>query len=544
LAGFRSIPAKFRGTLRAFASSLAGPGRPPKLRPAVQRDRKPPEVPGLPPAPQLYRLDNVEVFAVGEHRDGDGTWTADQLRAMERNFKLHKSLESPQRGRIYSTLVIEPPKKPAADAAVGHFGDGDKWWEDTSAPCSGLVEDLRFDPDGIARADIGSVPAEVAEAIRDGKLFTVSAIIYDEPPPGCPGSGPCLKQVGFLGGELPQVKTIRPLPLPRPHSESVTLKATRPHAPGPGVHVHAESDRGAAGWLLERQYAEADMAKDGENGSASAGEKGGADPGKITDVRGLCLYLLKIAGDYTPAMDDPAVYPDQALIDQVIKVADEDQGGGQDDTPPEGMGDLGTPADTGLVNVHGDGKGGNKPKVTTMSDKNLSDVEKRVARMLEEGRQELAREWERFRKEVSGTNATIRGQRQQAFSETVKGWVREQVERGCLPAKCLTGPGDQDYDPAHPALWEAAVAACPNGPDEVVRSYSDGKGGTVKQTAYDRWRNSVPLAPERTYSETLEQPDPGKTERDQLSQGVHAFGDKYFAGRPGFKPLAGKGTNS
>jgi hypothetical protein len=469
------------------------------------------------------------VFAVGEHRDGDGTWTADQLRAMEQNFKLHKSLEPPQRGRIYSTLVIEPPKRPAADATLGHFGDGDKWWEDTSAPCSGLVEDLRFDPDGIARADIGSVPAEVAEAIRDGKLFTVSAIIYDGPPPGCPGSGPCLKQVGFLGGELPQVKTIRPLPLPRPHSESVKLKATRPHAPGPGVHIHAE----------------ADMGKDGENGTADTGKGTEADPGEITDVRGLCLHLLKIAGDYTPAMDDPAVYPDRALIDQVLKIADEEQGEGEG-TQPEGMGDIGTPAETGLVNVHSDGKGG-KPKVTAMSDKNLSDLEKRLdqgLKLLEEGRQELTREREQFRKEVSGHNATIRGQRQQAFSETVKGWVREQVDAGRLPAKCLLGPGDQDYDPAHPALWEAAVAACPNGPDEVVRSYADGKGGTVRQTAYDRWRNSVPLAPERTYSETLEQPEPGKTEREQLGQGVRTFGDKYFSGRPGFKPLAAKGSGN
>jgi hypothetical protein len=252
----------------------------PRPHATVRPAGRPPHVPGLPDPGQWYRLDDVEIFAVGDHREGEPPWTPADLRAIVKNFELHQSTD---RGRVYSTLVVGPPT-----AELGHFGDGDKWMDDTAIPAAGVVESLRFDEgDGILRGDIGRVPAPVADAIRRGAYFTVSAVIYPKPPPGAPGEGPMLKRVAFLGGELPQVKILRPPGLPKPYADAGTpVRHTPPRAPAGGaVRVYSEG----------RAMAEAATA----------------------DERARLIGILQAVGQYRPSMDDEATYPTAALWDQV-----------------------------------------------------------------------------------------------------------------------------------------------------------------------------------------------------------------------------------
>jgi hypothetical protein len=221
--------------------------RPVRHAPAVRPAGRAPHVPGLPDPPQFYRLDDLEVFAVGEHLEGTPggpkrvTWTADQLRAMERNFKLQAGRP---RGRIYSTVASVPIGDPdLPDLGIDH-DEFQTVLNEIGAPNAGLIEDLHFDEaSGVLFATAGRVLPPVAEAVRDGKLVAVSGEVYDQPPPGVPGEGPCFMRASLLGHQMPGNKLLKPPPTPTPdcrvYSEGGKLAGLRRPARTP--HVFAEA---------------------------------------------------------------------------------------------------------------------------------------------------------------------------------------------------------------------------------------------------------------------------------------------------------------
>jgi hypothetical protein len=74
----------------------------------------------------------------------------------------------------------------------------------------------------ILKADFGDMPPKVTKLIKSRAYRTVSAEIYDDPPEGVPGQGKMLRRVAFLGGEIPQVKSLEDIPAPEEHGEKKT----------------------------------------------------------------------------------------------------------------------------------------------------------------------------------------------------------------------------------------------------------------------------------------------------------------------------------
>ena len=58
------------------------------------------------------------------------------------------------------------------------------------------------------RATFSDVPRKVSKLLKRKAYRTVSAEIYDKPPEGVPGRGKMLRRVAFLGGEIPQLKSL------------------------------------------------------------------------------------------------------------------------------------------------------------------------------------------------------------------------------------------------------------------------------------------------------------------------------------------------
>ena len=154
------------------------------------------------------KLPWTTIFAVGQHRDGERPWTADDLRAMVANWNLN-------RGKV------EPPVVPGHEefqalTASGVPGaeflpPGTGFPENTGVFSLGAVTALRTDGRTL-EAQFAEVPARFAELINARVYRWVSIEVYDEPPPGCAGTGPMLRRVAFLGGDLPQVKSLGEIP--------------------------------------------------------------------------------------------------------------------------------------------------------------------------------------------------------------------------------------------------------------------------------------------------------------------------------------------
>jgi hypothetical protein len=137
--------------------------------------------------------DWADVFACGTHRAGEPAWTPRDLDAVCRNFSANPQL--------------------VPSVGLGHEDD-QSWVEDSGYPAAGRVSALRRDPDrpDVLQARFSDMPLLVTKAIERGLYYTCSAELYDEPPPGCSGSGPMLRRVSLLGFDIPAVKRLRPLP--------------------------------------------------------------------------------------------------------------------------------------------------------------------------------------------------------------------------------------------------------------------------------------------------------------------------------------------
>lgn len=171
-------------------------------------------------------LRGVQIFAAGTHRGKEYT-TAD-LDDMVANFNAHSSGERP---------LLRVP------AVLGHEESQDLL-NDSSLPAAAWASRLHRDGPFLL-ADFDDVPPQVMRLLRGRRYRTVSAEVYDDPPEGVPGKGRMLRRVAFLGGDIPQIKSLADIPVPEEHAEGGA-------AYRPAVLTFREWAPGAAGafWLF------------------------------------------------------------------------------------------------------------------------------------------------------------------------------------------------------------------------------------------------------------------------------------------------------
>ena len=193
-------------------------------------------------------LHSVEIFASGEHRgkpysDAD----LDEMVSNFRKFSVGKNplLQVPAvLGHEENQELLERSDLPAAAWAK------DIWRDRKVCPaCHGDGGNCQMCGNkgsvGVLKADFADLPPKVARLLKGKAYRTVSAEVYDEPPEGIPGEGKMLRRVAFLGGEIPQVKSLDEIPEPVEHAEQGaaiakfaelgTVKKVVPSKKRPGV---------------------------------------------------------------------------------------------------------------------------------------------------------------------------------------------------------------------------------------------------------------------------------------------------------------------
>lgn len=181
----------------------------------------------------LTRLRAVDVFAAGVHRDKK--YTDQDLDEMAANFNRFSAGAQPL-VRVPAVLGHEETQEflDRSDLPAAAWAQR-VWREGKSDPATNRFAKLK--------ADFGEVPPKVARLIRNHAYRTVSAEVYDEPPEGVPGRGKMLRRVAFLGGEIPQIKSLDDIPQPDEHADDapympVTLKFSEiTSRPGAGYHT-------------------------------------------------------------------------------------------------------------------------------------------------------------------------------------------------------------------------------------------------------------------------------------------------------------------
>ena len=149
---------------------------------------------------QTYCIEAQEIFEIGTHKGLPYTGT--NLQSISDNFK-----------RFYFSdpvPLLMPP------AVVGHEED-QEILKRSDLPAAGWVKACFLDGTKL-KATIGEIPGQVMLWIKRGLLRTLSAEIYeDSGDAGLPeGHGPTLRRVAFIGGDVPQVKTLARLKIPKP----------------------------------------------------------------------------------------------------------------------------------------------------------------------------------------------------------------------------------------------------------------------------------------------------------------------------------------
>lgn len=145
-------------------------------------------------------ITGAEIFAAGVHRGK--AYSAADLDQMVANFKAYSTGARP---------LLRVP------AVLGHEED-QTYLERSDLPAAAWVENVYREGNTLF-ADFADVPPQVARLIRGKRYRTVSAEIYDSPPEGVPGEGKMLRRVAFLGGDIPQVKSLADIPLPAKNAE-------------------------------------------------------------------------------------------------------------------------------------------------------------------------------------------------------------------------------------------------------------------------------------------------------------------------------------
>ena len=147
------------------------------------------------------RLRRVAVFRTGTHRGK--TYSEGDLDRMVENFRRFSAGPRP---------ALRVP------GVLGHE-ERQEYLERTDIPAAAWAENAYRDGP-VLYVDFGDVPPKVARLLRSKAYRTVSAEVYDEPPEGIPGKGKMLRRIAFLGGEIPQIKSLDDIPAPEPHAES------------------------------------------------------------------------------------------------------------------------------------------------------------------------------------------------------------------------------------------------------------------------------------------------------------------------------------
>ena len=147
-------------------------------------------------------LDGVEVFKTGQHREGSHEYTDSDLQQIVENFQKVSGGPNPL---IRPPLVIghEERQELTEESKVPEL-------ENTGTPAFGWISNLEKVGNKLL-ANVRNVPQWLAELIKAGSYDSVSSEIYDEPPPGVPGSGKMFRRLALLGGELPQIKDLKAL---------------------------------------------------------------------------------------------------------------------------------------------------------------------------------------------------------------------------------------------------------------------------------------------------------------------------------------------
>lgn len=159
-------------------------------------------------------LDRVEIFAAGNHRGK--VYTTRDLDDMVDAFRRY----SRPQGSKGAPLVVP--------AVIGHDEAAEQTLlQQTGLPAAAWCTDLWREGDVLC-ARLDDLAPEVARLIAARRYRRVSAEIYDRHPAGLPTAGLAkrmLRRIAFLGGEIPQVKTLADIPIP--HSESWSGSAAR-----------------------------------------------------------------------------------------------------------------------------------------------------------------------------------------------------------------------------------------------------------------------------------------------------------------------------
>lgn len=174
------------------------------------------------PKTQFFRCPRVELFRLGDWQ-GD-VYTSQDLDDLVYNF----NLRAPHGGPLHEPAVFFDPALPEnlktlRPASLGHEDDqpildGLVEAGRTDIPASGWVTELVRDGDSVY-GDLGRIPADVAQWIKDGRYKHVSVELYDDAnqPEGVPMRGRCmLRRLSLLGAEPPHIKQLANLTDPIP----------------------------------------------------------------------------------------------------------------------------------------------------------------------------------------------------------------------------------------------------------------------------------------------------------------------------------------
>jgi hypothetical protein len=143
------------------------------------------------------RLNAVPIFACGSHRGK--VYTRRDLDNMAENFDLNR-------------------KRLKVPAVLGH-DEEQVMLKGTGLPAAAWTDRV-YRKGKILYADFADVPSSVMRLLRGRVYRKVSAEVYDDPPDGVQGKGKTLRRIAFLGGDIPQLKTLDDIPIPESHSEN------------------------------------------------------------------------------------------------------------------------------------------------------------------------------------------------------------------------------------------------------------------------------------------------------------------------------------
>jgi hypothetical protein len=498
---------------RRYAAAVARKAQP---RP----DGTPPAVAGLPAPRPWFRVDEVEVFAVGEHRDGDRVWTAADLRQIAANFRANSFSAA---GKVDPSVVAL-----SVDVGLGHE-EAQKILADSGLPAAGYVTALRYDESaGKLVATFRHVPAEVAAAIRDKRYSKVSAEIYDEPPPGVPGRGPMLRRVVLLGGELPAVKALRPLPVPAPdraHSELARRTPARPLSPTYRLYADGGTPMAAAATPAapDRKAAEDKLRGIGWNDEMIAALDQ-LDDASLTKfaLAALAAEVIEDTGEGVPA-DDPNAPPPMAHADHSQMVADIMAADpSQDQATLDAMSDDDLLALCQQLQIAGYSE---TPPVTDTATKPKPAPNPPAPKPQPQPRpapepqpapaphsEQALRQYAEAARRDFALARRERIRAQQASEQALRRIAAREAEerRREIHAFCESerdagrvSPAELDKDPADPAALTLSERLMLLDAKTVVRKFSDAAGKEVAQTALEMEMDAIRRRSVRRYGETI-----------------------------------------